>query len=459
MPDRSERCDVLVIGGGSAGCAVAARLSEDRGRTVCLVEAGPDYGPYAAGGWPADILDARALAFSHSWETDREDRSQLRARILGGCSAHNACVALRGAPQDYDEWGPGWRHSDLAPYLDRAERTLRVRRFARDELSPWHAAFAEAAGDDAIVHPANAVGTVRWNAAFAYLDPARDRPNLSIRAGALADRLVLDGDRAVGAVAGGREIRADAVVLAAGAYGTPGVLLRSGIGPPAELRRHGIAVAADLPVGRGLSDHVGTGLAFAPTDRLVAETARFARTRPVFMAQVTVRGRTASCPEGVADVFLFPAVDPGPEISAGVFAMKPVSRGSVALRSADPAAPLAVDHGFLADPRDADVVVEGVERLRALAAAGPIARYAAAETRPGPGVGAADHVRATARGFFHPTGTCALGAVVDAGARVRGFANLYVGDASIMPTIPRANTNLTAVAIGERVAELVAAGI
>ena len=99
--------EFLIAGGGSAGCVLAARLSEG-GRRVCLVEAGPDYGPYDGGRWPSDILDARQLAFSHAWETEREDRSQLRARIMGGCSAHNACVVLAGAPSDYDEWGEGW---------------------------------------------------------------------------------------------------------------------------------------------------------------------------------------------------------------------------------------------------------------------------------------------------------------------------------------------------------------
>ena len=123
---------------------LAARLSED-GRRVCLVEAGPDYGPHAAGRWPADMLDARRLAFSHAWETDREDRSQLRARIIGGCSAHNACILLPGAPADYDEWGHGWSHEVIEPYLRRAERALRVRRIEPGELSPWHRAFAHRA--------------------------------------------------------------------------------------------------------------------------------------------------------------------------------------------------------------------------------------------------------------------------------------------------------------------------
>ena len=244
--------EFLIVGGGSAGCVLAARLSEG-GREVCLVEAGPDYGPYDGGRWPADILDARRLAFSHAWETEREDRSQLRARIMGGCSAHNACVVLAGAPADYDEWGDGWSHATIAPYLERAERELRVRRFADEELSPWHRAFAQAAGADAIVHPVNDVGAVRWNTAFAYLDGARGREHLAIRADTLVDRVLLAGDRAIGVATTDGELHAEHVVLAAGAYGSPGILLRSDIGP-----------ARGLPVGEGLIDHVGVGFGFEP---------------------------------------------------------------------------------------------------------------------------------------------------------------------------------------------------
>ena len=154
-----QRFDAVVVGGGSAGCVLAARLSEEPDRSVCLVEAGPDYGPYAEGRWPRDIVDCRQLAFSHSWETDREDRSQLRARIMGGCSAHNACVALEGDPEDY-EWGDGWSYAELEPHLRRAEAELRVRRFALDELSPWHRAFL-AADPETVVTPVNAVDDVR----------------------------------------------------------------------------------------------------------------------------------------------------------------------------------------------------------------------------------------------------------------------------------------------------------
>jgi choline dehydrogenase len=450
-----ERFDVLVLGGGAAGCVLASRLSENPDRTVCLVEAGPDYGPYAEGRWPADILDARQLALdSHYWiRSDESDRSQLRARILGGCSAHNACLVLRGAPSDYDEWGPGWSYAELETSLDRGERTLQARLLDEDELSPWHRAFREAAGDDAIVHVVNAVGGVRWNAAFAYVDPARERANLTILANTVVDKILTRDGRATGAVAGGRQLTAETVVVAASSYGSPAILLRSGIGPADEVGRHGIPLVSELPVGEGLSDHVGTGAAWEPTERLQRETEAFERKRPLLMASVTVQQRSRSCGQGICDLFLFPGVDPGYEISAAAFAMKPHSRGSVRLTAREPEAPLTIDHGFLRDERDADVLEEGFEALRELVASEPIRRYAAAESRPGGEVHAAAHVRASARGFFHPVATCALGTVVDERCRVLGFENLYVADASVMPIIPRANTHLSTIAIAERAAE------
>jgi choline dehydrogenase len=423
--------DVLVAGGGTAGCVLAARLSEDPARSVCLVEAGPDYGPRADGRWPADILDARRLALdSHRWAQLSDDRSEARARVLGGCSSHNACALVRGEPRDYDEWPGGWRSADLEPYLDRAERELRGRFFEDAELSPWHRAFAEAGGEQTIRHPFNVVGSTRWNAAFAYLDPARARENLTIVADTLVDRVVLENGRAAGIATSSGELRARTVVLAASAYGTPAILLRSGFGPP---------------VGDGLADHVGVGMGWRPTQLLQDDCAAFEAEHPLFMAGTTIK---------FGDLFLFLGLDPGYEISSAVFFMKPRSRGSVRLSSKDPEAPLAIDHGFLADPTDAAPLVEGLAKLRELAASTPLARYAAEELRPGDGADLDAYVRANARGFFHPVGTCAMGSVVDERCRVLGVENLVVGDASVQPTIPRANTNLTVAAVAERLAEL-----
>jgi choline dehydrogenase len=436
-----ERFDVLILGGGAAGCALAGRLSQNPERSVCLVEAGPDYGHLSEGRWPADILDARWLALeSHLWERDdEEDRSQARARILGGCSAHNACVVLEGAASDYD-WGQGWSYEAFAPYLRRAAETLQTHVLPDDELTPWHRAFHAAGGGDSIVHPVNIVKGVRWNSGFAYVDPARGRPNLTILADTLLDRILLEDGRAVGALAGGKEIQADTVVVSAGAYGSPGILLRSGLG-------------TDLPVGEGLVDHVGTGGGWQPTERLLAETAAHEAEHGLYMGQVTVAARSRSCAPGVRDLFMFPALDIGPEISGAAFAMKPRSRGSVRLNGLDPETPLAIDHGFLRDEQDVDVLAEGFERLRELAASEQVRPYAARELRPGPEVDAETHVRASARGFFHPVATCAIGRVLDERCRVLGFENLYVVDASAIPEIPSANTNLTTIALAERAAE------
>src|SRR5581483_2192025 len=141
----TQRFDIVVVGGGTAGCILAARLSEDSGRTVCLLEAGPDYGPLAGGRWPAEMLDARAMPFTHDWGSGGEDGRSLGARILGGSSAHNACAMLAGTPADYDEWGPGWGWETIAPYLARARAALRTQRANTDRPAPFHAAVVEAA--------------------------------------------------------------------------------------------------------------------------------------------------------------------------------------------------------------------------------------------------------------------------------------------------------------------------
>lgn len=469
------RYDVLVVGGGTAGCVVAARISENPERRVCLVEAGPDYGPRVAGAWPGDLLDPRAFTFTHDWGSGGEDERSLGARVLGGCSAHNACMAVAGTGTDYDEWGDDWSYDRFAPYLARARATLRVGPANTDEPAPFHRAFLAATDalglprlddpDDplrpvgAFPLPANIVDGVRWSTAFAYLDGARERPGLTLLAETPVDRIELEGTRAVGAVTvSGDVIRADTIVLTAGAYFTPAILLRSGIGPVEELARHDIREAAALPVGENLVDHHGAGISWEPTNRLNRLTEEHvSRTGPLFRPHVIVKAASSGCPAGSWDLHLVSWTNPaeagdGYEASVGVFHMKPRSAGRVRLRSRDPRELPVVERGFLRDPSDLPTIVEGLELARALAAQAPLAPLLGGEREPGlEELGA--YVRRTARCYFHPAGTCAIGGVVDPFGRVLGIEGLVVADASVMPTIPRANTNLTTVAIAERLAE------
>jgi len=457
-----ERFDVIVVGGGTAGCVLAARLSEEPERTVCLVEAGPDYGRYAEGRWPSDMLDARALPMSHLWETEPDDRSASRARILGGCSAHNACLVVWGSRDDYDEWGDGWTFAELEPYLRLAEASIRTRTDRTDDLSPFHRALLEAGplvglprladlNDlDATVGiapaPVNALGAVRWNTAFAYLDGARSRPNLTIAPETLVDRVEIAAGRPLGIVSDGGRLTADTVVVAAGAYGSPALLLRSGIGPPAQLSRLGVGVIEDLPVGAGLADHPGVGIEWSPAAAHVPEQG------PVFATSLLVRARSDSCPRDTWDLHFIPwleEADEGWRTSGVLYLLKPDSRGSVTLRSSDPRVPPAIDHGFLSEPHDLDRLSSGVALIRTLAEQAGSGR----ELRPGDHDSLDAYLRREIRGIFHPTGTCAIGAVVDTQGAVLGVDGLHVADASIMPTIPRANTNLSTVAVAERIAD------
>jgi choline dehydrogenase len=279
---------------------------------------------------------------------------------------------------------------------------------------------------------------VRWNAAFAYLDRARPRENLAILADTTVDRVVLSGTRATGVATSRGEISAGLVIVCAGAYGSPAILLRSGIGP-----------AAGLPVGEGLCDHVGTGMGWEPTDEL---RDRWDASQ-LGVSGAIVRGRSSSC-DADWDLLFLTAAEGDYEISAAVFVMKPHSRGRVTLTSPNAEAPVHVEHGFLSDERDTAALTDAFEQLRDLGRNEPIARYAARELRPGADVEAEAHVRATARGFFHPTGTCALGSVVDERCRLLGHDGLVVADASVMPTIPRVPVNLTTAAVAERISEL-----
>ena len=296
--------NVLVLGGGSAGCTLAARLSEDPERSVCLVEAGPDYGHYDEGSWPADILDARWLALdSHRWERDDEDdRSQVRAKVLGGCSAHNACVLLEGAPSDYD-WGAGWSHEELKPSLERARTQPGPARSRRTRSRPGMAPFGSPAARRRSSTRSTPSATCAGTRASRTSIPRRAGPNLTILADTLVDGVLLGDRRAVGARTSRGELRAEVVVVSASAYGSPGVPGR-GIGPADELTRHGIDLQAELPVGEGLTDHVGAGAAWEPTERLLEETEAHEAEHGLYMGQVTNRMRSHVSPPGLHDIYL-----------------------------------------------------------------------------------------------------------------------------------------------------------
>jgi choline dehydrogenase len=467
----ADRFDVVVVGGGTAGCILAARLAEDGSRRVCLLEAGPDYGPLADGRWPPEILDARSMPFTHDWGTGGEDGRSLGARVLGGSSAHNACALVQGSPADYDEWGPEWQYETFEPYLRRAAAALRGAPSNTERPSPFHRAALEAAQAAGLAllsdpndpaqpvgiapFPANVVDGTRWNTALAYLDPARDR--VHVVGDTLVDRLVLDGSRATGVQsADGRRFEADCVVLAAGAYFSPAILLRSGIGPEAELHRLGVEAAAVLPVGETLLDHCGTGIAWEPAQQLTAALAEHEREHGLFQAHLMAKVASSSCPPGSWDLHLLPWVSPVEEgryeVVMPVFHMKPASTGRLLVRSTDPAELPLVERGFLTRGEDLPPLVEAIELARRIAATEPLSDLLASELRPGP-ADPAQYVRETMRNYFHPAGTCPIGSVVDPFGRVLGVDGLVVADASIMPTIPRANTNLTTAAIAERIAE------
>ncbi len=475
------------MGGGSSGAVVAARLAAG-GTNVVLLEAGPDFGRRSAGLWPPELLDAAAVATTHDWGytsgpvPGRQPWLFERARVIGGCSSHNGAIAAVGHRSDYDGWNlPGWQTDELRPYFATALQKMRVRTYTAQEAGPFHVRCLTAAADLGWVmaedlcdldandsfglESVNVLDGVRWNTALAYLDDVRDRPNLRILDRSLVDRFV---DHANGVtvhlIRDGQEMQIEAgtVVLSAGVYGTPAILQRSGVGDAARLAGIGVNPVASVPgVGANLHDHpmVHADRELGPEMRAWLEESA----AQGFVPEEQTLGKAVSSVaiDGIFDLHLFPVcASTQTTLTNGralveVACVTPRSRGRLDIVSADPSAHPRIDHRYLSDAEGHDLAVlrDGLVLAEALLNHPALASVLG---EPVSNTSSDTKIRREVMHYYHPVGTCRMGsddlAVCDEKGRVHGLANVVIADASIMPQVPRANTNIPAVMIGERIA-------
>jgi choline dehydrogenase len=479
----------IVVGGGTGGATCAGLLAAHSTDSILLLEAGPDYGPFQGGTWPHDLLDARAIPLSHDWGLNSGDfcRDRVidfpRARVMGGCSAHNGCTASVGARADYDEWeaagNAGWGAAAMAPLLDLMRRRFRVRTLTVGELTMAQAAFMRAghaaglpfaddldqleAGVGIGPMTANLVDGTRWNSSFAFIDPVRHRQNLTILGEVMVDRVMIEkGEvRGLHVLINGEAhlVRCARVILAGGAYGSPAILLRSGMGPAGDLAAQQIEIVADLPgVGGNLLDHPCVQLDFEGSPDFLEAV----RTNPRHVDEQTVgRAKSDLCDSGPYDIhaFLVAGANSGhvglPPITLYGGAMRAKSQGRVTLRDASPLSVPLVDPRYCTDPdgHDHSVLSQAKDLLTAISAEPGFAKVLG-KAQPRPVVDLATEVV----NYCHPAGTCKMGpardpqAVVGSNGAVHGVSGLYVADASVMPTITRGNINLPTAAMAARIA-------
>ena len=524
--------DYVVVGAGSAGCIVARRLAET-GASVVLLEAG--------GSDRSRILRKPGLVtvlhsvpqlkkrfdwgFTSTPQASALERRipQVRGKVLGGSSSINGMLFVRGNRQNFDDWAadgcPGWSYDDVLPSYRRLENwedgandyrgtggPVQVTRVKG--LTPasegFIEAFAQTSGSKKIddyngaeqegvgVFQQSVHNSLRYSTSVAYLDPDPP-PNLHVETDATVDRVVIEKGRATGVeiltADGRRVIRADReVILSAGVYGSPQILMRSGIGPAGQLRGLGIDVIADLPVGENLHDHMFVPITFLTKSGRNRGTAPyFARglveeairggtwvSRTVFEAVAFVRSSIAgpipdlqihalpwAYPSPNQDAPVRHRVDKRPALTLLSTLIYPKSRGSLRLASADPTAPPLIDPGYLREPADTEVLLDGLELVREAMASSLMAPDVT-ELHPGSALGdraaLARELPNRATTVYHPVGTCRMGsderAVVDPQLRVRGIEGLRVADTAIMPSITGGNTNAPAMMIGEHCAAL-----
>jgi choline dehydrogenase len=524
--------DYVIVGAGSAGCVLAARLTENPSVRVLLLEAGP---PDDADEIhiPAAINLLFQSPYDWGFRTVPQDRAAgqsvywPRGKVIGGSSSINAMIYIRGNKYDYNTWRDeygcdGWGYNDILPYFIRAEHNSRgpiayhggagpLSVIDPKFRSPAPAAFVQSAinagaqaNKDFNGASQDGVGFYqvtqkdgrRCSAADAYLHPASDRPNLTVQTDALATGVIIESGHAVGVryLQRGTEhvARADAeVILCGGAINSPQLLMLSGIGPADHLREHDIPVVVDSPgVGANLSDHpIVAALWATPGTKSLAE---LAGPKNLFRWQLTHSGPMTTNIAQAGGFARSEAGLPAPDLqwhalpvpfrnggladptdrgmSVLVTLVDVHSRGRITLRGPDPRHRPLIDPGYLSDRADLDALVRGVDLVREIADAKPMRKLCQAELAPGPEVRTdaelRDFIRRDVTTIYHPVGTCAMSGrtqldanrltgVVDTELRVRGVEGLRVVDASVMPTVPRGNTNAPTIAIAERAADLI----